>query len=453
MAGQFAEKLPQAGEELLEKITGANPSMLRSLMSSLSSGELAQLLEQSLPAQRAVLWNLLDEDAAAEVLHSLNTEVSSEILHDLQPDQIAFLLSSTSDDDLADILQSLPKTLTQAVLNQMDEHDRSRSERALSYDANTAGGLMTTELITVGPDHLLKTVADQARRHIATLPENLDSLLVVGRDNQLLGSLPLIKLALLDPSLTVREVMETDSLTPLPHTLSSAEVAERFQLNHWVSAPVIDEDGHLVGRITVDDIVELVRDQAESALLNMASVKDHEDTFAPTLKVMRLRAFWLGINLLTALLGSSVIKLFEETIAQVIALAVLTPLIASMAGVAGIQTSTIVVRALSLNQLNRQNRWWLLRREFYVGFGNGLIWAVVMAVLASAWFNDTTIGAVIALSILISLSCAKSIGVLLPLALKRLGSDPALSTGVILTTFTDVIGFLSFLGLAAWFYG
>ncbi|MAS24718.1 MAG: magnesium transporter, partial [Oceanospirillaceae bacterium] len=288
------------------------------------------------------------------------------------------------------------------------------------------------------------------RRH-KSLPAMTDNLLVVSRNNEFIGTLAISKLLVSDPHQTVREVMSTDAKI-IPATMHDSDVAKLFERHDLVSAPVVDDDGVLVGRITIDDVVDVIRETADHSLMSMAGLDDEEDTFAPALKTSRRRAVWLGINLLTALAASAVIGMFDETIEKVVALAVLMPIVASMGGIAGSQVLTLVIRGQALGHLSGSNFRWLFNREIIVAAINGVLWAVVIAIITFVWFRDPQIALIIAAAIVINLLVAAVAGAGLPLLLKARGIDPALAGSVVLTTVTDVVGFLSFLGLATLFY-
>jgi len=332
----------------------------------------------------------------------------------------------------------------------MDEQDRNRLEAVLSYPEDTAGGLLNTDTITVRRSHTLDVVLRYLRRH-DQIPHMTDNILVVSRDDNLVGILPLRTLLVSDPNDTVDEVMMTD-YDAIPVDMSEQEVAQLFERMDLVSAPVVNEAGKLLGRITIDDVVDVIRDDADHSLMVMAGLDEEEDTFAPVMKTSRRRAVWLGVNLFTAFIAASVISQFSETIDEVVALAVLMTIVASMGGVAGNQTLTLVVRSIALGQIGKTNARWLLNREIKVALLNGILWSLVAAVTAAIWFSDITLGYIFAGAMIINLVTAALAGALLPLFLKSMNIDPALAGGVALTTITDVVGFLSFLGLAAIFY-
>lgn len=423
---------------------------VRRMLNSLPHAEVAHLLESSPPKLRHALWQLVNIDNEGEILQFLSEEVQSQFLEQMDAEEVATITEGLDTDDIADILQQLPDTVIREVLSSMDSQDRHRLERVLNYAEDTAGGLMNTDTITVRRNLTVDVVMRYLRRH-DTIPEMTDSLIVVNRRDSYLGLLPLRKLLVSDPGAMVIDIMETD-VEAINADLPEIEVARLFERNDWVSAPVVNDQGTLVGRITIDDVVDVIRDDAEHSLMSMAGLDEEEDTFAPALKTAPRRALWLGINLLTAFLASAVIKIFEGTIDQVVALAVLMPIVASMGGVAGSQTLTVVIRGIALGQISRNNTRWLISRELMVGTLNGILWAGVVAVAASLWFNDQTIGIIIALAMVINLITAALAGAMLPIVLKMMKIDPALAGSVALTTVTDVVGFMSFLGLATWFY-
>ena len=424
---------------------------VRHMLNALPPIDIARLLESSPPPTRAVLWQLVDEDGEGEVLQELGDELQSQFLRGMDAEEVAAATEGLEPDDVADILQRLPEEVLQQVLRAMDTQDRSRVEKILEYPENTAGGLMNTDTITVRARHTADVVLRYLRRH-EEIPEMTDSLIVVNRADRLLGILPLRRLLVADPADTVREIMNTD-VEAIPAEMDATEVSQLFERNGWVSAPVVDDDGTLLGRITIDDVVDVIREEAEHSLMSMAGLDEDEDTFAPVLRTTPRRAVWLGINLVTAFIAASVINLFQDTIDKVVALAVLMPIVASMGGIAGTQTLTVMVRGMALGQIGWSNQRWLVNREFLVGLLNGMLWSLVVAVAASLWFQDWLIGAIIAAAMVINLVTAAVAGTLIPLLMKRFEIDPALAGGVVLTTVTDVVGFMSFLGLATVFYG
>ena len=422
----------------------------RHLLRSLKAPELANLLEATPPRVRRYIWELIDEDISGQVLQHLGEDVLNEVVEGMDTAQLVAAADDLDVDDQADLLQQLPDAIAAQVLNSMDSADRRRLESVLSYPEDSAGGLMDTDVVTVRPRHALEIVLRYLRLR-KEVPKHTDALIVVNSSNDYVGTLPLSRILTADSSVTVREVMDANS-TAIPVDMQDREVAAIFSAEDLVSAPVLDADGKLVGRITVDDVVDVIAEDADEAVLARAGLDPDEDTFAPVLKSARRRAVWLGVNLVTAFFAAAVINMFEATIAKVVALAVLLPVVASMGGIAGTQTLTLVIRGLVLGHINRANLWYLLSREFLVALLNGLLWASLVALAAGLAFRDPVLGAVIAIALVINLLVAVVSGSLLPAVLNRLSIDPAIAGGVILTTITDVTGFFVFLGLAAWAY-
>jgi len=393
---------------------------------------------------------LIDKISEGEVIQYLNEDLQNDILRELNAEQVAELTGGLETDDLADILQQLPQQVSSQVLRAMDQQDRQRVETVLSYKEDTAGGLMNTDTITVRRNHTVELVLRYLRRH-ESIPEMTDNILVVNRDDELLGILPLRKILVSDPNTSVREVMRED-IEAIPVDMDAAQVAQLFEQNDWVSAPVVDSNEKLLGRITIDDVVDVIRDSTEHSLMSMAGLDEEDDAFAPVVKTARRRALWLGVNLMTALLASIVIYLFQDTIERVVYLAVLMPIVANMGGVAGTQTLTLVIRSLALGHISPSNSRWLLTRELGVAILNGTLWAFVISLIAFMWYGDLLLSYIIALAMLINLVTGALAGAYLPLFMKRIKIDPALAGSVALTTVTDSIGFFAFLGLAQIFY-
>jgi magnesium transporter len=437
-------------KQLNNALESGSVTEARRMLGVLAAPDVAHLLESSPPQSRSELWELIDEKDEGDVLQELSDEIQSQFLRTMDAEEVAAAAAGMDVDDVADMLQQLPESVLQEVLDSMTQQDRTRVEQILNYADDTAGGLMNTDAITVRPPHTMDVVLRYLRRH-TEIPDMTDSLIVVNRADEYIGLLPLSTLLVSDPGATVREMMVTD-IEAIPATMPDNEVASLFERHDLVSAPVVDEHGKLLGRITIDDVVDVIREDADHSLMSMAGLAEDEDTFAPVLATTPRRAIWLGINLLTAFLASAVINMFQDTIDKVVALAVLMPIVASMGGVAGTQTLTVMVRGMALGQIGHSNRNWLINREFLVGVINGAIWSLVVAVAASLWFQDPLIGLIIAAAMIINLLTAALAGAIIPLTLKRFKIDPALAGSVVLTTVTDVTGFLSFLGLATLFY-
>lgn len=412
--------------------------------------EVAHLLEKTPPRERQILWNLLNQELEGEVLQYLGDDAQTEILSRMEASEVLAITESLETDDMADILQQLPERVMKELLQIMDQQNRERVEQVLAYPEDTAGGLMNTDTVTIRPDINVETVLRYLRRH-KDIPEMTDTLFVVSRKDSYIGVLPLTRLLTADPAVLVREIMQTE-IEPIPADMPDESVARLFEQLDLISAPVVNEEGRLLGRITIDDVVDVIREDADHSLMSMAGLDEDEDTFAPVMRTTRRRAVWLGINLITAFAASAVIGLFEATLDKVVALAVLMPIVASMGGIAGSQTLTLVIRGQALGHIERSNIGWLFNRELIVGLLNGLLWALVVAIVAVLWFQDVTIGLVIAMALVINLLAGAIAGTLLPTALKSMGIDPALAGGVLLTTITDVVGFFAFLGLATLFF-
>ena len=438
-------------QTVTESLESGTTMQIRYLLNgALPAQDVARLLESSPPKERKLLWELIEAKNEGEVLQYLSEDIGVQFMKNMDTERLIAVSEHFESDDLADLLQHLPEKVVKEVLASMSTQDRTRVEALLSYSEDSAGGLMNTDTITIRPNITVDLVFRYLRRH-STLPDMTDNLLVVSRSDRLLGILPLTKLLVSDISATVRDIMETE-FTVIDAETPASEVAQLFEKMDLVSAPVIDsKTKKLLGRITIDDVVDVIRDEAEHSMLSMAGLDDDEDTFAPIMKTTKRRAVWLGINLITAFTASYVIGLFQETLDQVVALAILMPIVASMGGIAGSQVLTLVIRGIALNQIGSTNTRWLLNRELIVGLINGLLWATVIAALTALWFDNIKIAYIIAGAIIINLLFAAATGTLLPILLKKIGIDPALAGSVILTTVTDVVGFLSFLGLATIF--
>ena len=420
---------------------------VRDLLAGMHASEIADFLE-SLPGKpREKIWSLIDPEREGDILTHLQDAVRSEHLEHMQPQEVAAATKDLETDDVADIIQDLPEDVKDSVLLSMDEQNRLRLASVLSYSEDTAGGLMNTDVISVRADVSLDVVTRYLRR-MENIPERTDNLMVVDRENQYLGVLSVIDILVGDSEESVGELMIEEA--GISTDLSANEVAKIFEQRDWISAAVVNDEGMLLGRITVDDVVDVIQDEAEQTVRSMAGLGD-DDMFAPVLVSTKRRAVWLGINLATAFLGAWVIGRFEDTIQQLVALAVLMPVVAGMGGVAGSQTLTIAIRGIALGQLSKINARALMLKEAAVGVLNGLVWACVVSVIVILWFGDVFLGLIIGLAMIVNLIVAAFAGAVIPMGLKRYGVDPAIAGGVLLTTVTDVVGFMTFLGLASIF--
>jgi len=424
-------------------------SQIKRQVNELHPAEIANLLE-SLPLQhRRIVWELINPELAGDILVEVNDEVRQGLIEHTDEQDLISAAVSLETDDLADIFEDLPQAVLHQVVRSMSNQDRRRLQSVMSYDEDSAGGLMNPEVVTIRPNVDLDVVLRYLRQR-GELPANTDKLFVVDREDRYLGILNISDLLTRSKKESVSNVMLTDQKALLP-TLSATEVALFFEHYNLLSAPVVDEKNHLLGRITVDDVVDVIRDEAGRSILNLAGLDEDDDMFAPVIRSAKRRAIWLGINLFTAFLAAWVIGLFAATIEQIVALAVLMPIVASMGGIAGSQTLMLVIRGIALNQIGKSNSRWLLWKELAVGGLNGLLWACVVAVITGLWFQNQALGLLIGAALIINLIGAALAGATIPLTLKRLNIDPAIAGGVILTTVTDVIGFFSFLGLATIF--
>ena len=413
----------------------------------MSSPEIAHALESSPPKQRELLFSLLETNEEGDVLADLGEEIQQDLLSNISNEELTEAVKELELDEIVDILQNLPKERMNYILSKMSLRDRQRIELGLTYPDNTAGGLLNTDVISVRPSHSIEVVISYLRGQ-EELPENTDKIFVVNKDDQYVGELSISKIITSESTMTVREIMETDVI-PLLVEQDDKEVAIIFERNDLISSAVIDQSGKLLGRITIDDVVDVIREDADQNFLGMAGVA--EDTFAPPGRAAKSRVFWLSMNLLTAFIASMTINLFQDVLEQIVYLAILMPIVASMGGVAATQTLTIVLRGLTLEQINSSNLRWLLKRELAVSILNGIVLSILVGCATYFWFEDIVLAVLISCALIINLISSVIAGVFVPLILRRLKQDPAIAGSVVVTTVTDVVGFLSFLGLATIF--
>ncbi|MFT5161499.1 MAG: magnesium transporter [Alteromonadaceae bacterium] len=422
---------------------------VRRMLQHMLPCDVALLLESSPPKGRKVLWQLVDPEVFGEILEELSEDVRNGLIKEMNPKKVADATGSMDDDDLADVLRGLPDTIYQEVLRKMDSQDRTRAERALSYEKDTAGAIMSTDTVTIRPDVTVDVVLRYLRLK-GQMPDLTDTLYVVNKTDNFIGEIPLSTLVTSPPNQTIKSILAGKSEV-IHADMDEVEVAKLFERHNWISAPVVNDNNQLLGRITIDDVVDIIREEAEHSLMSMAGLDDDEDTFAPALKSAQRRTIWLGINLFTALMAAMVLNLFEETLDQLAVLAVLSAIVPSMGGVAGSQTLTLVIRGIAVGHINDNNARWLLGKEMAVGALNGLIWAVLIAGVVALWKGNLALGLIIAFAMMMNMVAAGLSGVLIPLVLKRFKIDPALAGSVILTTVTDIVGIFAFLGTATYF--
>jgi magnesium transporter len=419
------------------------------MINAMHPAEIAALLESLPPRKREIVWEFVEPELEGDVLLELNEELRAELIGGMDAEELIAVTEGMEVDDLADLIGDLPETVNQRLLQSLRTQDRERLSTVLAFETDSAGGLMNLDAVTVRPDVTLEVVLRYLRMR-AELPDRTDRLFVVNRHDQYLGGIDIARLLTEEPEKTVGELMDTQ-VEGIPPQTPAHEVAKLFEERDLVSAAVVSADGKLLGRITIDDVVDVIRDEAEHSVMSMAGLDEDNDMFAGVLTSARRRVFWLTLNLATAFLAAGVVGLFESTIEKVVALAVLMPIVASMGGIAGSQTLVLIIRGLALGQVEQTNARWLLTRELAVGVLNGLALATLVGVAAGVWFGEWKVGLIICAALLINLFAAALVGVGVPLTLKRLGIDPALAGGVVLTTFTDCIGFASLLGLGALF--
>ena len=419
-------------------------NQIRRLLSNMAPSEIAHALESSPPKQRNFLFSLLRTEEEGDVLFELGEEIQQDLIANISNEELSEAVKELELDEIVDILQNLPEERMKKILSNMSKVDRKRIEVGLTFPENTAGGLLNTDVISVRPNNAIKEVISYLR-NLGKLPENTDKIFVVDNENGYLGELPISEIITSNPSMVVKEIMET-GLLPIDAELDDKEVATIFERNDLISSPVIDKNNKLIGRITIDDVVDVIREDADQNLLGMAGVA--EDTFAPPGRAAKSRVFWLTMNLATAFIAASAINIFQGVIDKFVYLAILMPIVASMGGVAATQTLTIVLRGLTLEQINSSNIRWLFKRELAVSILNGIVLSILVGTITYAWFHDITISLLISFAMVINLISSVVAGILVPLILRKFKQDPAIGGSVVVTTVTDVIGFLSFLGLA-----
>ena len=431
-------------ETIIDESSNLSLNQIRRLLNKMSSSEIAHALESSPPKQRNLLFSLLKTEEEGDVLFELGEEIQQDLISSISNEELSEAVKELELDEIVDILQNLPEERMKKILSGMSQIDRKRIEVGLTFPENTAGGLLNTDVISVRPENSVEVVTTYLRGQ-KKLPENTDKIFVVNNENEYLGELTISKIITSNPSMIVREIMETSSM-PLSVNMDDKDVATTFERNDLISSAVVDDNGKLIGRITIDDVVDVIREDADQNLLGMAGVA--EDTFAPPGRAAKSRVFWLSMNLVTAFIAASAINLFQDALDKIVYLAVLMPIVASMGGVAATQTLTIVLRGLTLEQINTSNIRWLFKRELAVSIINGIILSVLVGTSTYLWFQDKLLAILISCALVINLVSSVIAGILVPLVLRKFNQDPAIGGSVVVTTFTDVIGFISFLGLA-----
>ena len=438
---------PDHSTLLTELFQADELSQFQRLIADLHPAEVAHFIEALHPHDRQRAWQLLADERHGEVLVELSDPVRESLIEQMGADELSASTQGLEADDMVDLVGDLPQSRAQQLLSTLAQQDRQRLESMLSYQEDTAGGLMNPDLLTIRADITLEVVLRYLRQR-GSMPVGTDQLAVVNRENVFRGVLYVNDLLTLPIETLVGDVMDRDDVVQILDSTPDREVAKLFTDRDLISAPVVDGDNRLLGRITIDDVVDVMREDADESFLGMAGVQKDEDMFAPVLRSARRRNIWLGINLITAFAASFVIGLFDRALEELVALAILMPIVASMGGNAGNQTLALIIRGIALEQINRHNARSLLRKELRVGLINGMVWATVVSVLSTLWFNNPGLGAVIGAAMIINMMLAAAAGFLVPTTLKQLQIDPAIASTVLLTSITDIMGFFVFLGLA-----
>jgi len=436
--------------QLLHDLEKERSIGIRSKLSSLSPYEIARLLEAMEPRNREILWHMVDKEDEGEILKELVEDIRQNFINEMDTNQIIAATQDLELDDLADILTDLPDQITDEVIRALDRQDQIRLESVISYGEDTAGGLTNPNILSIRRGLNIKGLI-RYLRSLEKLPENTNYIYVINRSNEYIGSVKLVDLFTEDADTSIEEIMDSE-ITPISASSSADQVITTFQNLDLISLPVVDKKNRLLGEITVDDVVDIIQDQANSEIFNMAGLDDEDDIFAPVLISSKRRAVWLGANLFTAFVVASAVSLFQSTIDQIVILAVLMPIVASMGGVAGNQTLILVIRGIAMGKIQRSNALRLLSKEIMVSLVNGFFWAIIVSFFAVLIFQTSwEIGIIVGASMLLNIFASAIAGVTIPFVLKRVGIDPALASGVMMTTLTDVLGFVTFLGLATLF--
>ena len=441
------EKVNSIIARLLNESNEYDIDEIKGLLNELTASEVAHLLESAPPKKRKELFALIDTKDEGDVLFEVGEEIQQDLVSNISNEELSAAVEPLELDEKVDILQNLPEDRMLKVLSKMSLMDRNRVEESLIYPDDTAGGLLNNDVISVRPENTLEVVLRYLRSH-GELPENTDKIFVVSKENLYLGELLISKLITSEPSSTVEEVMD-QSVDPIIFNQEDKEVARIFERENLVSIAVLNHENKLIGRITIDDVVDVIMEDADQNILGMAGIA--EDTFAPPGRAAKSRVFWLSMNLLTAFIAAFTINIFQDTLDKIVYLAVLMPIVASMGGVAATQTLTIVIRGLTLDQINTSNMSWLFKRELAVSIINGIVLAILVGGATYLWFGDVKLGFLISGALIINLISSVIAGIFVPLFLRKMKQDPAIAGSVVVTTVTDVIGFFSFLGLATLF--
>ena len=436
-------------DSAIELLKADNFTELSELLASHEPAEIAHLLESLPDIRRSSLWMQVPEDFKGEVLSHMGEVALLSLVGHIDQEDVVNAAVDMDTRELASVIETIPDDIGEAIRESLDYRGLRELDATLAFPEDSAGRLMHTEAVSVRADVDLETVLRYLRFR-ESLPDHTAGLMVVDREGHFLGELPLSMLLTCQPDILVSEAMNPDAERIRPE-VDQRDLAMLFRDHNLVSVAVVDEEDKLIGRVTIDDIVDVIQDEADRQILGAAGLDAEEDMFAPVIPSARRRAVWLGINLGTAFLAAWVIGLFEATLDQVVALAVLMPIVASMGGIAGSQTLTLIIRGIALGHVSSSNTRWLAYKEVAISILNGCIWALVVGLISYLWFHEILISSVLAAAMIITLLAAALSGVAIPLLMEKSGIDPALAGSVVLTTVTDVIGFMSFLGLATLF--
>ena len=436
--------------ELISDLERDQIASIQKTLTSLNPPEIARLLESLTPGKRKIIWQLVNQDDEGHVLKELVEDVRQNLIGEMDETELIAVTQDMELDDLADLLVDLPETITEQVITALDQQDQIRLESVMTYEEDTAGGLTNPDIISVRRGIAIEVLIRYIRR-LKKLPEHTHYIYIVNKNNVYLGAVKLVDLFLEDKDKPIETIMD-ESVKAIPASEGAKQVALGFQDLNLISTPVIDENNKLLGQITVDDVVDVIQDQANSEIFNMAGLDDEDDIFAPVILSTKRRAVWLGVNLITAFIVAGAIGLFQEILQQIVILAVLMPIVASMGGVAGNQTLILVIRGIAMGKIQRSNARKLLIKESSVALLNGFTWSIVVSVLSVTLFQTSwQIGLIVGAAMLLNIFASAIAGVSIPFILRKMGIDPALAGGVLMITLTDVLGFITFLGLATFF--
>lgn len=434
-------------EQVVSAMERGDTSRVKQLIDTLHPADIADLLEGIPQDERTLVWKSADVNTLGEVLVEVSDGVRESLLEEMSHLMQVEAISQLDIDEIADLFPDLSDRVVAEVLLNLDKETRKGLDQVLAYQEDTAGGLMNIDTVIIREGVTLRVVRRYLRLR-GELPEYTDKLFVVDSDYRLKGSLTLSNLVTHQGTSLVSDLMATEIVDFNAH-LPDHEVAAAFERYNLISAPVTDDENRLIGRITIDDIVDVIREEGEQVIMAQAGIKEEEDLFAPIHRRAKNRALWLGVNMVMAIIAASVITRFEATIEQIVALAVLLPVIANMGGNTGMQTLAVIIRGLGNDTINQDNAVAVMRREFLVGSFNGIIFAFTTALITTFWYGDYALGMIVAMAMLITLSSAALFGAIIPVVLERMEIDPAVASGIVMTTIVDIIGFFAILGLAS----